>query len=850
MASWTDTQPVAFNPYIAQVPVEAYTQVERFKQQQYDQGVAAIDQQFTRLTNLPIDSKYSSYVNASISQLSEAVKKVAGSDFSNRQLVSKIEGAASQIAKDPIVQAGVISASNHSYNLDIMKDDRKNGKLTPDNEYDYLEQYAKWKNSSDLSTPFSYNYSPNIDINKKWMEVLKAINPTANVKDIPFETDALGNIDYTKISTVMVERGYKGVSPQQIKAAVQASLSEADMNQLRISAKYRFRGYGPEDLVKMSDVKYQTQRADLTAKKAQIEGQIKLYPENTEVGKQLKESLDYINTQLGSTNQKGQLDINRENEEAWIRNNPDTAKTEIYKNGYIDQFSKAFSYMDESTQYKESPFTKYDQWMKNYAMDVQKFNLDVNKFEHTKQQDAIQNELELRKIAQKDKELAGTGGLGGLTTSAGIDTEGVLERTPVQALTGIGEGYRQQAESLTQDLVNTIRNPGESENEARANVNKMVTEFQNGTLSSAYKDLEPQIKSIIRANSNMANVASYLQGVEKEVGNLFLKSPEYQSLQGEVNKRNQLKWGGYTYSPSEIVQFLNKEQFLTGANSSGLGTTYRTINDADLSPKERALYNKLGNSRYGVGSTKGDQHQQMINKYLDDFAPLVKRYRTTLNQKVDMTNKYLQDRVPILTPSYQTLSMPKPENQRQAFQDVSTILNRIKDGRGGNEGLDVDKARLMIDDKNNKDTKISIYKQPGNNQLVLTNKDEKQVIKLTPEEAAYFSPDLSRMNNDLATRLAIGRRTTNYLGTPEGAYFQRTDFPGVKGMNVTADLHPIPSSQDANGNPLFYIEYNTQIDGKWRKLQLDVPLTLDQINANVQQVTDKVLLDAYSKQTQ
>lgn len=845
MASWASNQPVALNPYIQQTPVDAYTNVERIKQQQYDTNTAAIDNVFSTLINLPVDSKYSEYVNSSVSQLSASVKKIAGSDFSNRQLVSKIDGAASQIAKDPIVQAGIISASNMKYNMDIMKEDRKSGKLTPDNEYDYMDEYNKWKANPDLSSPFAYNYSTNIDINKKWLDVLKSINSSANLTDIPFETDATGHVDYNKIATVMTERGYKGVSPDQLKAAVQSSLSEADMNQLRISAKYRFRSYSPDDLVRMSDVKYQSQRTELLAKKEQLEGQLKLYPETTALGAKMKNSLDYIDSQLGTTNQKGKLDINRENEAAWIRSNPDGAKTEIYKNGYIDQFSKAFSYMDESTKYVESPYTKYDQWMKGYAMDVQKYNLDVNKFQHTMDQDAISNELERLKIAQKDKELKGTGIQ--FTTAAGIDTKGVLTQTPIQTLTGVGETYRQQANVLTDDLVDRVRGAGESENAARANVNKMITDYQSGNLNKMYKDLEPQIKSIIRANSNMANVASYLQGVQKDVDSAYSKSPEYQQAQAQINSRHPLKLGGYTFSPNEILSYLSKEDMISASGGTGGASTYRSIDQNSLSAKERVLFNRLGGTRYGISNQKPDSDQSLINKYLGDYGDMLNINRGQIAKRNDLTNQYLQNSTPVLTPDFQTISMPKTEDRNMKFQEVSTILNRIGTDKGGNDGLDIDEAHDMIDGKNNQNTKISIYRQPGNNQLVLTNGEKKQIIKLTPEEAVNFSPELGKMNNDLAIMLGIGKRTTNFLGKPEGAYFQRTDFPSVKKLNVTADLHPIPSSQDANGNPMFYIEYNTQIDGKWRKLQLDVPLTLDQVNANLQQVNDQVLLDAYSK---
>src|SRR6478736_2055971 len=234
MASFTD-EIQKFNPYISQIPVDAYSTVERYKQTQYDEGVQRIDNAFSQIAGLPVDEKYSGYVNSALGKLNDGVKKIAGSDFSNMQLVNQIEGAARSIAADPIIQNGVLSAANHKSNLNQMQEDKKNGKLSPDNQWDYSQQYAQWKLNPDLSMPFQGSYYTHIDLNKKWLDVLKSINPSAKLEDVPFEIDGNGNVDYSKMATAMVERGYKGVSPQQIETAIRSSMDENDLNQIRIS---------------------------------------------------------------------------------------------------------------------------------------------------------------------------------------------------------------------------------------------------------------------------------------------------------------------------------------------------------------------------------------------------------------------------------------------------------------------------------------------------------------------------------------------------------------------------------------------------------------------------------------
>ncbi len=845
MASFTDT-PTKFNPYIAQTPVEQYAYVEQAKQQQYNQGIQAIESIRESVAGLPVDSKYSPYVQSALSKLNEGIKKVAGSDFSNTQLISQIQGAGKQIASDPIVRYGVMSAVNDKENRDQMHEDRKNGKLTPDNEFDYLDEYNKWKQNPDLATPFNYTYSTFVDVNKKWMEALKAINPTANVQDIPFETDASGNIDYSKVSAAMTEKGYKGISPETIETAIRSTLSEADMNQLRISAKYRFRGYGPEDLVKVSDQKYADKKVELSKAKEQIQEQIKLYPETTTLGKKLKDSLDYINKQIGDGTNGGQLDVQRKNEQIWIRQNPDRAKTEMYKEGYISQFSHAFSYMEESTKYIDNPITKQQNWLADYQM-------NAAKFEYQKRHDSDQMDIDRARLQiERDKANKEKGTVGEFTTDLGINTD--LGKTATQSIADVGTQAFAQADQLKASLIDKIAKPGEDRNQTLARVNTMITQYQSGTLDEAYANIKPQIASIIKAQATGANVSQYMQDVDKQVSSQLQNSPEYQALQANLASRHILKLGNYVFTPQEVLNFKNKEKDSGGQPGGSGGVSFtRTQDYSQLTEKEKILAHYLGSTRYGSPATfkEGNEDQKRANKYIDDFGEIQNQSAEVMKRKNQLMEDFFKTRSPQFVPQASTIEMAKPETQRAVFQNISTIVNsRIKGDKGGNEGLDIEKVNEMISDsKNNKmsNTRVDFISQPGNYQLVLYNEGDKQVVHLTNQEAAQFNPKLANMNTDLATRLAIGGLSTNYLGTPEGAYMQRTDFPSVKKLNVTADLKPIEGQSDASGNPLFYIEYSTQLNGKWVKYQLPNPVTADQARINAQMVTDDMILAAYKQ---
>lgn len=825
-----------------------------YKQQQYNAGVDAIDSARTSIANLPVDSKYANYVQGALSSLDDSIKKVSGSDFSNLQLVNQITGAAKTIAYDPIVQNGIVSAQVDKQNRDQMQEDRKNGKLAVENQWDYQNQYAKWKQDPDLSNPFNGSYSTYIDVNKKWMDILKMFDSTANVEDVPFETDANGNIDYTKIATAMTEKGYKGASPDQLKAAIQSSLSDDDLNQMRISANYRFRNYSPSDLQSIVSQSYDNSKSQLLSRKKDIEQQLKLYPETTDVGSKLKQSLDYINDQLGDVNNKGKLDIQRDNQLKWISNNPDEAKFQIYKNGAIDQFSNAFSYLGgQSTKYLESPYTKYNEWMQDY-------NQRQYKQAYSETQDKISNSFREREVLTAEERLkfdegkVGNGMIGdGFTTTLGIPT--AQTKTALQSVSDVGTNAFQQADSLKADLADKLTSPGESKADALKNIDGLIAQYQNGTLDSSYSNIKPQLQAIIKASSTGANISAYLQGVDKEADNQLKSSPEYRDLLNQISSRHSLKVGNYTYTPMEVMDLISKEHLITTPSSPTTGTGGTSFTDVDqstLSAKEKVLASLLQGVRYGqgYGGIGNTQQKIMANSYVTSLEGLQQQYSGILKRKNDIIENYLQTRSPIFQAQSTALNVSS-KTRDQWWNMVNPILNdRITKDNGGNTGLDLDEAKKMIlggDSKmKTEDTRLSIIHQPGQDAyLSISNGTKNQLVRLTQDEAAQFLPVLQNQNQDLATRLSLTRGlSTNYLGTPEGALFQRGDFPNVKNTNVTADLMPA-NQLDDKGNPTYYLLFNTQINGKWRKLQLNSPVSYDKAQTIIQSATDETLMNTY-----
>src|SRR5574339_293389 len=104
MASFTD-QPVRFNPYIQQLPVEAMVSVGTQKQKAHEEGVQKIQTQIDNIAGLDVVRDVDkAYLQSRINELGNKLKTVAGGDFSNFQLVNSVGGMTKQLISDKGIQ--------------------------------------------------------------------------------------------------------------------------------------------------------------------------------------------------------------------------------------------------------------------------------------------------------------------------------------------------------------------------------------------------------------------------------------------------------------------------------------------------------------------------------------------------------------------------------------------------------------------------------------------------------------------------------------------------------------------------------------------------------------------------
>lgn len=268
MASFTD-KISQFNPYIQQLPAQEMQQVGMYKQQQYDQGVQKIQGYIDDVAGMDVirDSD-KQYLQSKLNDLGGKLRTVAAGDFSNHQLVNSVGGMATSIVKDPTIQNAVSSTQRVRSEMARAQAADKEGKSSIQNQDRLSYDISKYLNDPNQKASFTGKYQNFIDINKKLVDLADKVKESDSSIEIPYKTDAKGNVLYygkdkqgkTIVSTnpadgqkvvddAMLAISVKGKSAQKIYDTFRDSLSEDDINQLKIDSWHHYKNASPDKFI-------------------------------------------------------------------------------------------------------------------------------------------------------------------------------------------------------------------------------------------------------------------------------------------------------------------------------------------------------------------------------------------------------------------------------------------------------------------------------------------------------------------------------------------------------------------------------------------------------------------------
>lgn len=829
MASFTDQVP-KFNPYVQQLPVEAMVEVGMEKQRRYDEGLQRIQSSIDKIATLDIvKPQHQDYVRQQLDSLSKDLRGVAAGDFSNPQLVNTVSGMASRIGKDPIVQNAVISTASFRKEQTNIEALRKDERTAIANDVDYSKRVDSWFNDPDLKSPFKEKYFPYNDLTKKWYEVFKNLHSDLREEDIThimtYKPD--GTVDTEKVAAAMSRISREHISPEKIETAIRASLTPDDYHQLRIDANYRLASYDtPEKVQTYALTKYDQLTKLINGQLKVIDAEIALQSGNSTYHQQL------INTKDQLTKKLGYLDKELAEELAWIEEDIETAKAEIYKNGAIAQFASANSWLHEKMNSLSNPYREDERWQLDYDLKVKHYNLDVAKANW-------QKEKEEKELRIKEKE-AGDANPPSSEPFRGFLDESTVVDPPLLTM------YQDET-AIRTDVLNklneVVQSTGSTMEEVRAAMNRYLNGdeqwYKIGTreLSIHWRDYitgiaEQEARAERLKTVRNAIVNNVVETGENKIHYLTAKERARRTLPISFSTTYNNK--KYTFSQEELVDFLYKNSINKKVWSYELTEKEQILHRLFTAPTTQAV------SQYGTITNRGEnslfpEAETILNNFVERVAP-----------EIEVAARAKSG---VYAPTIDAIEFPAGDKGTKLMRDtqagLSTVLayyERLNDKTAGAEEVspkEIKKVRGWLE----KDEGNLFYhkvRQGSKVTLVVIKGNEQVNLPLTRELVDEFErkniftgkplTDMQMEINMLQQNSKNG--TTNLNNHPSGAYFQRYYFKNTN-LLVKADLTV------NKANPAFqYLTLMVFTPQGWKTVtRTDLPVNLDRIPSYLASLT-------------
>jgi hypothetical protein len=849
MASFTDIIP-QFNPYVQQLPVEAMVKVGMAKQQAYEQNVTKIQAEIDRVAGLDIMRGVDKeYLQSKMNALGNRLTLLAGGDFSNFQLANSVTGMAGQISKDKFVQNAVSSTAWYRKQAAEMETAIKEGKASQSNIWDFNEKVNAYTSSTDLSRSFSDRYVQYTDVKKKAMDAIKALHPELQKYDIPFEV-VNGQIVVDKrgkeaIADAMQRYKIEGIDEGQIKAAIAATLTPDDINQLSIDGRYQFRGVTPEQLVNRAAQSYKLNKDNAIASLKLLEEKRGVVTDPTQLAN-VEKKIEYYKKQIGENGKPGELDDQFAADLRNARENPDAVKTSIYKDGFVKEFANAFSWKNVEMEYVKNPIRDQMNWVEEMKFKQAQERRQWSEFGWKQKMDLATLDLRTKEVSLKAEENALKNaelyGIDAPWTTVGNETDNILRAE---------EMFTNHSDGVAQNYT-----AGENQLKASGYSQEQINSMVNNTNASVPANAIKTVQEMRKQKNYLQSLKTFEQNLradsDREAG---VAEKKKEVLAGKKPVTVNWKGQSFTLSPEEILGI--KAATSTKETGSKGGTRREvTVNKSGLNRNQINFVNSMQGVLYGKfepGPQPAgvDAFRGQLNSALGQYDKPVK----DLNEAIKKSNEIYKGKLaPVISkfvPQIKALGSDKDGSPTAiTLGKVSALITAtIARGVAADDVWDASTASEMLQSKNSKDTRIFIQQDGENYQLVMkseSDSDKLQRIRLSKAEVRANFGD--KYVNDLtqeSIRLDLGRGNTNISRRADQSIMQKSfgDFPGIRKLDITADF-----TQDISDPNLFIPGINIKKkDGRYQYFELSGVDKLSRVGfeqgkRNLNNLTDDALL--------
>lgn len=805
MASYTDKIPT-FNPYVQQLPVEAMVKVGMYKQQKYEEGLEKIQTNIDNVAGLDlVKDVHKKYLQSKLDALGNSLKGVAAGDFSNFSLVNSVNGMTNQIVKDENIQHAISDTAAYKKQLTYRDQLKKEGKTSPNREFDFNRDAGKWLNNDDLKDRFNATYVEHTDVNKKVLEVIDKLHPGGYTKDIVNALNKDGSINYRAISDAMHRQGVKEVSEEQIKVAVNSMLDAKDLDELASQGRYNYQDYTPEDLNEAATFSYSNTKKDYTQKLNALQQQLLT---TTDLGQQedINKSIAFYKDQLGDIKENipSSLDATLANTLENITSNPDGARASLYTKNYLSQIANGFKYREVVDEVLSNPAAEYRLKVQNFELEqIKESNDQAYRKEQLKRED-IKIGQEDRKIKiEEDKNKPGGG--------SAITFKGSGDATidNLNSLQNANE-YLGELSSQNDSILSTLANQASSATVKASprDILKNIQDYKNGTYKGPLDtDTKANFDAYIRNSSIVANQVELRNKKEDEAYRELTgdKGTLNNSLSKQLSRHGGLsvksKGVSYNFTPREVYDFLRKEKWEVGGGQASW--TKVNVDVETLSPREKLLYDSFKN-RYDVATYADEKTtgNAIVDRYIGGMQNVVKK---NARIHMDVTQKVAEKMAPYtggFATDQASVRFKDGTDKSNFISDLTNIADADLQMKTGGANYKPANVMSTLTKKNAEDVDFNLKRKGNQYYVQVVDKDNQDDVQMVPVTADFVAnnPSLGQnytnKNLDLSETFLRNGGTTNIFKDYKHAYYSTGNIGGILpngNRNVT-----IPIAADLN----------------------------------------------------
>ena len=810
MASYKDIIP-KFNPYIQQRPVEAMMKVGVYKQQRYDEGVQKIQESIDNIAGLDVVRDVDKqYLQSKLNQLGGQLSMVAGGDFSNFQLVNSVNGMTNQIAKDPNVLNAVSNAAKYRKDLETVAKLQQEGKWADSNQLAFNKDANTWFQGG-LDASYSANTSPYVDTTKDAIEIVKALAKDYTTEDVVFDYNEAGQI--VGVRDALTRTKIEGITPQKVQTALKTGLSPQAWRQLSIDGQYKYSNVSPQQYVNDINNSYQKTFSLYSDRRDELMNDAKLAPTQEEKDRIMLQ-VDEIDRSIKSI--KSDYDsVSRGFESGDVEG----SQAQFYTTNWLENISNAMSSRGVSSELKASPFFTTDMQVKNY-------NLQVSRFNETKRHNQATEDLAYAKILQDQMANDPFGPLFPMpetpedptkiiqTANANVEKTGAIAEAELQKLSDTF-GWSTELYQEKNDKGNLVMT-----SQARKEATKLINVGRNELNAQAYDMAKSYYDADQAHMQELARVNSANTEAEKQV-------PYNVDDAVPAEFKNNTYFG---FTAAEAALLFDKfntdyltQQYVPGSASEGQQMTVPVYNDAaartDLRGDENAyrLYEEWKRPQFA------SELKQEVLKIQNAVQQEARRVNT---ERKKVTSEILYQNTPTWQRTRVPIVLEKPAVKAKVDDYIGTIVG-VKGGWPGLSNDDIEKLAAM---KGKVDAAAFITKdkllnvQSGGESINIPYTDEQWAV-LTQKFSNQVNKDpyVQMFEGDVLPQLLVtnpalaGNKaywTTAYADesgkssfdtTPYNAYFKSFSFPSIRSYNISANFVTTVNPREDFNNGYFYL---------------------------------------------